>query len=74
MMSQTKKLWIGTAPARCQLCLDEIKDSFVDGKTCDGRWAFMCTNCHAEEGYGLGTGKGQKYTLQPDGTWEKVEG
>lgn len=31
-----------------------------DGKTTRGPWANMCAPCFAENGIGLGTGKGQR--------------
>lgn len=49
----------------------------IDGKTMSrfGQWANMTP--HSWEVYGcgwLGTGFGQKYELQADGRWLKVEG
>lgn len=60
-----------TANQGCQLCKDKPTDFLVDGKTKHGYWAFMCVNCHAQVGYGLGTGRGQKYSIK---TLQKVEG
>jgi len=56
------KNWIDSVPSRCDFCESEIKDSFVDGNTHGGLWAYMCTSCHKIHGKGLGTGKGQLYT------------
>jgi hypothetical protein len=69
----TKRKWVGTPPATCDLCKEPIGHVFIDGKTTFGSWAFMDPLCHSLYGAGLGTGKGQKYQLQ-DGDWIKVEG
>lgn len=34
--------------------------AFYDGRTVDGRWAFMCKVCFVQYGTGLGTGSGQR--------------
>jgi hypothetical protein len=52
-----------------------IADTFYDGKTIVGRWAMMSPVSWSFYGYGqLGTGYGQKYKKQTDGSWLKVEG
>ena len=66
--------WLGEAPAKCNIGGEPIVDKFVDGNTKFGPWGFMCVNCHARHGYGLGTGKGQLYQKQEDGRWLKVGG
>ena len=66
--------WIGQAPEQCDLCARLLIDTFIDGRTDMGAWAFMCPSCHASHGYGLGIGKGQKYQKQTDGKWQKVSG
>ncbi len=53
----------GDPPTKCDICKRKLKKVFIDGKTKFGHWANMCQACHAEYGYGLGTGKGQLYTL-----------
>lgn len=63
-------------PSHCDVCQrlsNELK-VMIDGKTQMGQWGYLCENCHKEVGCGLGTGKGQKYAKQPDGTWKKIEG
>jgi cytochrome c553 len=67
-------MWISAVPAICELCSEPITDTFVDGATAYGPWACMCVRCHGEIGYGLGTGKGQRYAKDADGHWPKVEG
>jgi hypothetical protein len=54
------------------MCGGDFKDDdvFVDGKLAGGPWAIMCVLCHLAFGVGLGTGKGQKYSLK---TLEKIE-
>lgn len=62
------KTWEGTPPTICQVCGCSIareqssKGVFVDGRARHvSIWAFMCSDCHAKHGVGIGTGKGQKY-------------
>jgi len=66
--------WQGKNPEHCDLCADPIRNVFIDGKTFKGPWATMDEKCHRNFGVGLGTGKGQKYEKQADGSWLKVEG
>ena len=50
-------------------------DEMIDGKTVFGPWANMTPASWAENGVGrLGQGFGQRYKLQDDGKWLKVEG
>jgi len=41
-----------------------------DGRTKDGRWAYMCEGCFAIRGIGLGLGKGQELILASIGGLE----
>jgi hypothetical protein len=67
--------WLSEPPVACDLCHKSITGTFVDGATRPtGIWGFMCPSCFATDGYGLGTGVGQKYELQPDGVWLKTGG
>lgn len=63
--------WIGTKPTHCDVCHRELRKEFIDGKTTMGPWAIMCSRCHKSHGVGLGTGRGQKYSLE---TQEKING
>lgn len=46
-----------------------------DAKTRRGPWANMSEESFQEHGYGrLGPGFGQKYQMQADGRWLKIEG
>lgn len=65
--------WCGQIPD-CQICKKPTTDVFVDGKTVNGPWAYMCVSCHKVHGRGFGLGKGQKYQKKPDGSFTKVEG
>lgn len=60
----------------CDLCKKDLETegTFVDGQMASGPWAKMCRQCHGYVGIGLGPGKGQKFTRQPDGAWVKDEG
>jgi len=63
-------------PANCDLCerAFEQEEYFVDGHAkgvaCCG---FMCADCFAEHGAGLGPGIGQLYRRESDGRWWLVE-
>ena len=64
------------APERCDVCQSAINSTFYDMRTKHGPWANMCPPC-ALHGIGiakLGTGFGQKYELQQDGSYIKTEG
>lgn len=49
---------------RCQVPLahgdGEPPQATVDGKTRQGPWAYMCEECFARYGVGLGQGRGQR--------------
>ena len=72
-----KTKWYGEPPKKCDICNNDIKGVFIDGRTKQGVWGIMCKPCHKEHGVGLGTGRGQKYKLQviQDGEkeWIKVK-
>ena len=57
------------APERCDICEGKLRDKnvFYDGRL-RGRlqWAWLCKDCFAEFGFGLGTGKGQEYDSKTD--------
>lgn len=63
--------WLSPPPKECDLCHNELTNTFVDGKTIWGPWANMCTRCHGEFGFGFGTGNGQEFSLT---TLEKIRG
>lgn len=66
--------WIGEVPKTCQLCRAPITETFIDGRTRVGAWAFMCPTCHAHEGGALGLSNGQQYTKQDNDLWMKTKG
>lgn len=69
------KRWLGRPPAKCDICQEPIVNTFIDGATVHGgRWANMCEQCHALDGYGIGPGRGQKYQHTTPDVWEKVAG
>ncbi|KKL96840.1 hypothetical protein LCGC14_1840420, partial [marine sediment metagenome] len=55
------EIWRGSPLTTCQICQQQISKRFVDGKVKGGSWGIMCPTCHATNGVGLGTGKGQEY-------------
>ncbi len=65
-MSKTKerKRWLSGRPSFCDLCRTPIKKggTFIDGKTDMGPWGILCVKCHRTRGFGLGIGRGQKYS------------
>ena len=70
------EFWTKKAPKRCEMCNNEFKRFFVDGRTQFGAWAMMCLHCLDEIGVGLGTGKGQLYMRvgRDRPKWKKVAG
>lgn len=85
MTTSRKKIWYGSPP-QCDIAVHgvipgmpstshDLDGQFVDGKTKMGPWAMMCLPCHRRYGVGLGTGRGQRYSLETEsGEWVKVEG
>lgn len=70
----TRKRWMGTPPATCDVCNAPTNGVFIDGRMRGGSWANMCETCHKSHGAGLGTGKGQKYEKGDQGFWWKTAG
>ncbi len=68
-----KRYWMGPVPT-----VDDfgypVEKEFIDGATTRGPGAIMTPARHTIYGRGLGTGRGQRYQLQADGRWLKVEG
>jgi hypothetical protein len=73
MPDKMRPCWIGTVPERDDFD-DPITTTFIDGRTVMGPWAIMTPRTHKMRGVGLGTGRGQRYVKEADGTWYKVEG
>ena len=48
------------------LCLrhGRERDAAYDGKTKRGPWAYMCEECFADQGIGLGLGLGQRLEVR----------
>lgn len=69
------KTWIGEPPKECDLCSYPLVALFVDGRTREGPWGFMCMPCFERFGCGLGLGRGQLYQYDK-GTdkWIKIAG
>jgi len=55
---------------------DGPEDVIIDGRTINGPWANMCVGHHKAVGVGLGTGRGQKWRIDPESgrKIEKLEG
>ena len=68
-----ERYWHGKVPANDDFD-SPITDTFIDGATSYGPWAYMSPVSHKLYGRGLGNGRGQKYQKQPNGRWLKVEG
>jgi hypothetical protein len=58
----------------CNICNKKHLDEYVNGLTYSGWWADMCIRCYCFRGVGLGTGKGQLYLFDRDGTYKKIQG
>lgn len=58
----------------CDICREPIKGELFDARTRQGIWGTLCKKHFNMLGTGLGTGKGQRYQEQPDGSWLLVEG
>lgn len=63
-----EKKWLVPLPTHCDICHQPIDHAkgFVDGATTYSwgiiSWGIMCfPTCFSLNGWGLGTGKGQKY-------------
>jgi hypothetical protein len=69
----TERYWIGSVGPKDDFG-QKIEDEFIDGHTAMGPWAIMTPSSHRIYGFGLGTGRGQRYERQADGKWLKVEG
>ena len=66
--------YLGKVP-KCDICLTDIQDSFVDGITrTGGLWATMCPACYQKEGRGIGQGLGQHYVRTGSGLFVKDAG
>jgi hypothetical protein len=70
------RYWHGPVPKRDDFG-DLIDSEFIDGRTLLGPWGLMTPDSwrrHGQSNMKLGTGIGQRYQLQSDGGWLKVEG
>jgi len=68
--------WVGPV-GNCDLCCKPLSSQldFYDAIVpAAGAWGKLCHYCFGECGAKLGTGKGQKFQRQNDGTFLKVEG
>ena len=73
MVSKKKYLEDGSVGSKDDF-QNPILDIVIDGKTVYGCWAMMSEESFKKYGCGLGLGLGQKYQIQPDGRWLKIEG
>ena len=66
-------------PARCDLCKEDFLlapgtlmfDAAVPRR---GSWGCLCIDCFQKLGCALGTGRGQQYSRQADGTFLQTHG
>ena len=64
-------------PIECDLCKCAFNEEkyLIDGRLKGVRaWAFMCADCFAEQGSGIGWGVGQLYRRERDSSWLLVSG
>lgn len=67
--------YMGTPPANCDLCGEDITDKFYDAHVPRyGQWGNVCPGCFASERCATGTGAGQEYTKNADGKFIKTAG
>jgi hypothetical protein len=78
--TQHRVYWISEPPTECDITGTKIIAEFVDGRM-PGRTTWACWHPVAFKRHGgsFGTGCGQRYVKQPEGTedagrWLKVEG
>ena len=66
-MSDTEVVYTGRMLPMCDIHLHDKGIANVvaayDGKTLRGPWAYMCEECFAQNGTGLGLGCGQRLIL-----------
>jgi hypothetical protein len=65
--------WCGPLEPNCQISSKPFDGVMYDASTPLG-WANICQEVFDRYNCRLGTGLGQKYLLQDDGRWLKVEG
>lgn len=74
----TPVYWLSPVPAHCQMpgCSTAFDQYMYDCSipTFGGQWGNICHTCFKAHGCRTGLGYGQKYELQPDGKWLKIEG
>lgn len=65
-MPGTSATYYGTELPPCDFCTmaGTKKPASYDGATHHGPWAYMCVRHFHEYGVGLGTGNGQRLTLE----------
>jgi hypothetical protein len=68
-----KVYWSGRLNA-CDVCGGSFNKRMYDCVTRQGPWGNLCHGCWCVHGRPLGLGRGQKYELQKDGRWLKVDG
>lgn len=69
---QTKPTVYHGAPHTCDICDEPFESVMYDAATRRG-WGYLCPDCFAVHGLGIGTGVGQRYKLT-DGQWIKTAG
>lgn len=76
MATRSDKFWVGDPPKTCDACDRAITTVFFDAAlpSYGGSWGNVCPKCFLHAGATIGTGFGQKYEKQEDGTWRKTAG
>lgn len=67
--------WAGQTPKHCALCNDKLLTGFYDARIpAVGSWGTICYRCFNQHGCKTGTGMGQRFVQQRDGSFLKTEG
>lgn len=61
-------------PGACNLCGKNFNGVMFDARMQTGSWGNFCQRCFDELCIGLGTGRGQKYEMDEQGIFIKIEG
>ncbi len=69
----SKSITFANPPATCDVCNGPFNKTMYDASV-GGPWGCICNACFKSHHCTLGTGRGQKYERQDDGTFLKTAG